>query len=91
MTKECPALARDARGRGAACIVVGSELDLEPRLATSPLASAGRRASGTIVRLFDAVCFAIVLMSTRNQRVGEGCRGPLGWGICLAPILRKAS
>ena len=51
----CPGAARDAHGRGLARIVVRSELDLEPRLATIPLARAGRRASGTIVRVFDAV------------------------------------
>ena len=67
----CPGAARDAHGRGLACIVVGSELDLELRLATSPLASAGRRASGPIVRVFDAVCFERCVAGGRGCVRGE--------------------
>ena len=65
----CPAPARCSCGRGVACIVVGSELDLELGLARSPLAPAGRRASGPIVRVFDAVCF-------------EKCVGKRRWELC---------
>jgi hypothetical protein len=71
MTKECPALARDARGRGVASDVVGSELDLEPRLATSPVVPTGRRASGPIVRVFDAVCFERCVAGGRGCVRGE--------------------
>ena len=65
----CPGAARDAHGRGLARIVVLSEFDLEPRLFTCTRAADGRRASGTIVRLVDAVCF-------------EECLGKRRWELC---------
>ena len=67
----CPAPARDARGRGVARIVVGSELDFEPRLFTCTRAADGRRASGTVVRLFDAVCFENCVAGGRGCVRGE--------------------
>ena len=75
MTNVCPALARDARGRGVARIVVGSELDFEPRLFTCTRAADGRRASGTIVRVFDAVCFEKCVAGGRGCVRGEFSNG----------------
>ena len=69
---------RKTHAEEASSIVVGSELDLEPRLFTCTRAADGRSASGTIVRLVDAVCFEKCLGKRRcelcEHERGEGAR-----------------